>query len=63
MLVGNACRSSTGCSSDGADVQAHGSFDSQAHAHSPELWVSQHRGLLAAGALAAASAVAVRAAR
>ncbi len=47
----------------GAEVQAHGSFDEQAHAHSPELWVSQHRGLLAAGVVAAASAVAVRAAR
>ncbi len=34
----------------GAEVEAHGSFDDQAHAHSPELWVSQHRGLLAAGA-------------
>ena len=47
----------------GAEVKAHGSFDEQAHAHSPELWVSQHRGLLAAGVVAAASAVAVRAAR
>ncbi len=47
----------------GAEVQAHGSFDDQAYAHSPELWVSQHRGLLAAGVVAAASAVAVRAAR
>jgi NAD(P)-dependent dehydrogenase (short-subunit alcohol dehydrogenase family) len=47
----------------GAEVQAHGSFDEQAHSHSPELWVSQHRGLLAAGVVAAASAVAVRAAR
>jgi hypothetical protein len=47
----------------GAEVQAHGSFDEQAHAHSPELWVSQHRGLLAAGVVAAASAIAVRAAR
>jgi len=47
----------------GAEVQAHGSFDEQAYAHSPELWVSQHRGLLAAGVVAAASAVAARAAR
>jgi hypothetical protein len=47
----------------GAEVKAHGSFDEQAHSHSPELWVSQHRGLLAAGVVAAASAVAVRAAR
>jgi NAD(P)-dependent dehydrogenase (short-subunit alcohol dehydrogenase family) len=47
----------------GAEVKAHGSFDEQAHSHSPELWVSQHRGLLAAGVVAAASAIAVRAAR
>jgi NAD(P)-dependent dehydrogenase (short-subunit alcohol dehydrogenase family) len=47
----------------GAEVKAHGSFTDQAHSHSPELWVSQHRGLLAAGVVAAASAVAVRAAR
>ncbi len=47
----------------GAEVKAHGSFDEQAHSHSPELWVSQHRGLFAAGVVAAASAVAVRAAR
>ncbi len=47
----------------GAEVKAHGSFTDQAHSHSPEPWVSQHRGLLAAGVVAAASAVAVRAAR
>lgn len=47
----------------GAEVQAHGSFDDMAHVHSPGLWVSQHRGLLAAGAAAAASALLVRAAR
>ena len=47
----------------GAEVKAHGSFDDKAYAHSPELWVSQHRGLLAAGAAAAATALAVRAAR
>ena len=46
----------------GAEVQAHGSFDGSAFGHSPELWVSRHRGLLAAGA-AAAAALAVRAAR
>lgn len=46
----------------GAEVQAHGSFDDMAHARSPELWLTQHRGLLAAGA-AAAAALAVRAAR
>ena len=47
----------------GGEVAAHGSFDDKAYAHSPELWVSQHRGLLAAGAVAAASAIAVRATR
>jgi len=47
----------------GAEVQAHGSFDGQAYTRSPELWASQHRGLLAAGAAVAALAVAVRAAR
>ncbi len=44
----------------GAEVQAHGSFDDKAFAHSPELWVSQHRGLLAAGAAAAAVAASAR---
>lgn len=47
----------------GAEVQAHGSFDDKAYARSPELWASQHRGLLAAGAAAAVSAVVARAAR
>jgi len=46
----------------GAQVQAHGSFDDLAHAHSPGLWVSQHRGLLALAA-AAAAALAARSAR
>lgn len=48
----------------GAEVKARGSFSDQAYEHSPELWVSQHRGLLAAGAATAAAAAAVvRAAR
>jgi NAD(P)-dependent dehydrogenase (short-subunit alcohol dehydrogenase family) len=47
----------------GGEVAAHGSFDGKAHARSPELWVSQHRGALAAGAAAIATALAVRAAR
>jgi NAD(P)-dependent dehydrogenase (short-subunit alcohol dehydrogenase family) len=47
----------------GSEVAAHGNFDGQAHAHSPELWASQHRALLAAGAAAVASAIAARAAR
>lgn len=41
----------------GSEVQAHGSFDGQAHARCPELWVSQHRGLVTAGAVAVACAV------
>ncbi len=49
----------------GAEVAAHGSFDDQAYAHSPELWASRHRGLLAAGVAAAVagSALRVRAAK
>jgi NAD(P)-dependent dehydrogenase (short-subunit alcohol dehydrogenase family) len=47
----------------GGEVAAHGSFDGQAHARSPELWASQHRALLAAGAAVVASAIAARAAR
>jgi NAD(P)-dependent dehydrogenase (short-subunit alcohol dehydrogenase family) len=47
----------------GSEVAAHGSFDDQAHTRSPELWVSQHRALLAAGAAVVASAIAARAAR
>ncbi len=35
---------------DGRDFGAHGLFDDQAHARSPQLWASQHHGLLAAGA-------------
>ena len=45
----------------GAEVQAHGSFDGQAHKRSPELWISQHRGLVAATAVAAVSGVLARA--
>jgi short-subunit dehydrogenase len=42
----------------GAEVAAHGSFDAEAHAHSPELWVSEHRGLVGAGAAVAVGALA-----
>jgi NAD(P)-dependent dehydrogenase (short-subunit alcohol dehydrogenase family) len=38
----------------GDEVAAHGSFDDRAHDHSPALWVSQHRGLVAAIAVGAA---------
>jgi short-subunit dehydrogenase len=50
----------------GEEVAAHGSFDAQAHARSPELWASEHRALLAAVAgigVAAASAHRRRATR
>jgi NAD(P)-dependent dehydrogenase (short-subunit alcohol dehydrogenase family) len=43
----------------GGEVAAHGSFDDQAHAHSPQQWVSQHRGLVA-GVVGAAAVVAAR---
>jgi NAD(P)-dependent dehydrogenase (short-subunit alcohol dehydrogenase family) len=33
------------------DHGAHGTFDSRAHAFSPELWTDEHRGLLAVGAI------------
>ena len=42
----------------GSDVAAHGSFDDRAHAHSPGLWLSQHRGLVGASAVLAAGALA-----
>ncbi|MEU0560522.1 SDR family oxidoreductase [Dactylosporangium sp. NPDC006015] len=40
----------------GTDQGAHGSFDQVAHARSPQLWASQHHGLLAAACGAAATA-------
>ena len=33
---------------DGRDYGAHGRFDNRAHARSPQLWASQHHGVLAA---------------
>jgi short-subunit dehydrogenase len=47
----------------GHDHGAHGSFDARAHAHSPQVWASQHRGLLAAAGMTAGLAAAVRRAR
>lgn len=44
----------------GGEVAAHGSFDDQAHAHSPQLWASQHRGVLAGAVGGAAALVAAR---
>jgi NAD(P)-dependent dehydrogenase (short-subunit alcohol dehydrogenase family) len=42
------------------DFGAHGAFDDKSHAHSPQLWASQHHGVLGAAAgVAAAAALAV----
>jgi NAD(P)-dependent dehydrogenase (short-subunit alcohol dehydrogenase family) len=46
---------------DGHDFGVHGLFDDQAHAHSPQLWASQHHGTLAlvgAGLVAGGAALA-----
>ena len=44
---------------DGHDFGAHGSFDSKAHGRSPQVWLSEHHGLLAAaGATALGAGVA-----
>jgi NAD(P)-dependent dehydrogenase (short-subunit alcohol dehydrogenase family) len=40
----------------GTDAGAHGDFDDQAHSRSPQLWASQHHGLVAAGAAVLAGA-------
>ncbi len=43
------------------DFGAHGDFDDTSHAHSPQVWASQHHGALAlAGALVAGAALALR---
>jgi NAD(P)-dependent dehydrogenase (short-subunit alcohol dehydrogenase family) len=48
----------------GHDFGAHGQFDDRAHAHSPQVWASQHHGTLAAtGAGLLAGAVALGRAR
>jgi NAD(P)-dependent dehydrogenase (short-subunit alcohol dehydrogenase family) len=44
---------------DGRDFGTHGSFDDQSHAHSPQVWASQHHGLLGAAAGLGVAAVAV----
>jgi NAD(P)-dependent dehydrogenase (short-subunit alcohol dehydrogenase family) len=45
---------------DGRDFGAHGIFDSRSHDRDPQLWASQHHGLLAAlGGAAAAATVAL----
>jgi short-subunit dehydrogenase len=45
------------------DHGAHGTFDSRAHAFSPELWADEHRGLLAVGAVALGAMLAGRRSR
>jgi len=42
---------------DGKDFGAHGIFDAQAHKRDPQLWASQHHGVLGAAAIAASAAV------
>jgi hypothetical protein len=41
---------------EGKDFGAHGRFDRKATARSPQLWASQHLGLLGAAAAAAVAA-------
>jgi NAD(P)-dependent dehydrogenase (short-subunit alcohol dehydrogenase family) len=49
---------------NGRDFGAHGLFDETAHAHSPQVWASQHHGTLAvAGLVAGVAAVVLRARR
>ena len=51
---------------DGRDFGAHGLFDEESHARSPQVWASQHHGTVYVGGLVlltAAAAAAVRAAR
>ena len=51
--------------SDGRDYGAHGLFDDQAHARSPQVWASQHHGVVYAGAavMVAGAAALARAVR
>ena len=48
---------------DGRDFGAHGQFDSQAHARSPQLWASQHHGTIGAAAAALTAGAVAWAAR
>ena len=45
---------------DGEDFGAHGDFDAGSHRRSPQVWASQHHGLLAAGAAVALAGALVR---
>ena len=53
-------QSNTWQSVHGAEVQAHGVFDDMAHARSPELWMTQHRGLVGAGVVGGLGLIARR---
>ncbi|HEY0951737.1 SDR family oxidoreductase, partial [Nocardioides sp.] len=44
----------------GADFGAHGDFDARAHRRSPQVWASQHHGLLAAAGAVALAGVLTR---
>jgi hypothetical protein len=48
---------------DGKDFGAHGIFDTRAHDSDPQLWASQHHGLLAGAAAAVTTAAVVLAGR
>lgn len=48
---------------DDRDYGAHGRFDERAHEHSPQVWASQHHGLLAAAGAVAGAGVALAVAR
>jgi NAD(P)-dependent dehydrogenase (short-subunit alcohol dehydrogenase family) len=48
---------------EGHDFGAHGQFDKRSHAHSPQVWASQHHGALAAAGMGLVAAVLVRAGR
>jgi NAD(P)-dependent dehydrogenase (short-subunit alcohol dehydrogenase family) len=45
---------------DGEDFGSHGIFDAKSHTRDPQLWASQHHGVLGAAAAALASGFAVR---
>lgn len=45
---------------EGTDHGAHGSFDARSHSRSPQVWASQHHGLLAAGVALVAGTIAWR---
>jgi hypothetical protein len=48
---------------DGHDFGSHGQFDKSSHAHSPQVWASQHHGTLGAIGMGLVAAALIRAAR